>query len=93
LIINSEEDKHPELVLNLIMKSDNAFDTVSKVIPFTKIRLNLIMQSLLGVATQGKIELYFTNPKKLDESGANKYTIQSSQFHTVGQPILVEVGG
>jgi len=48
------------------------------------------MISLLGVVVDGSIELYFTNPEKIDKTGANKYRINSSQFELIGAPKLGE---
>ncbi|GHU99305.1 hypothetical protein FACS1894211_04480 [Clostridia bacterium] len=89
LILFNEDDKRSEIVVNLIMKKSSEFYKPRAVNPFLKIKVNLTMQSLLGVAVSGWIELYFTNPLKLDKDGVNKYKINSSQFEVSGLPVLL----
>ena len=93
LILYNETDKRSEVVVNLIVNKTSGFYAADKVIPFLKIKISLTMQSLLGVAVKGWIELYFTNPRKLEESGANKYKILSSHFEISGLPTLVNAVG
>ena len=88
LIIHNENDHRDEVIVNLIMKNDSAFYPVGEVVNFLKIKISLTMQSLLGVSVKGWIELYFTNPLKLEEGGGNKYKINSSQFEVSGLPVL-----
>jgi hypothetical protein len=89
LIIFNETDKRCEAVVNIILKKTSGFYAPKSVLPCQKIKINLIMTSLLGVAVGGTTELYFTNPKKLEGDGSNKYTINSSQFEINGLPELV----
>jgi len=89
LVLYNESEKLSNVVVNLITKKTSAFYTPDTVIPFSKIKLNLTMLSLLGVSTTGWIELYFTNPEKLEKSGANRYKIISSQFKVDGFPTFV----
>jgi hypothetical protein len=93
LILFSENDQKQVVTVNLIAKKDNEFYTPDAVIPFIKIKLNLTMYSLLGVAVTGWTELYFTNPRKLEKSGANMYKINSSQFRISGLPTLLNSVG
>ncbi|MCL2675985.1 MAG: hypothetical protein FWE84_05340 [Firmicutes bacterium] len=88
LIINNEKDNRAEAVVNLIMKKSSDFFRAGEIVPFSKIKISVTMQSLLGVAVKGWIELYFTNPLKLEDSGASKYKINSSQFEISGLPVL-----
>jgi len=78
------------VVVNLIEKKDSGFFNVKEVNQFSKIKINLTMQSLLGVAIDGIIELYFTNPQKIEKSGHSKYNIISSHFEVNGMPKLVD---
>ena len=89
LVLYNETEKLSNIVVNLITKKTSEFYTAKTVIPFSKIKLNLTVQSLLGVSTSGWIELYFTNPEKLEKSGASRYTINSSQFKIDGFPTFV----
>jgi len=90
LILHDDENTAYQIaVTNLITKKDSNFYTSSEVIPFKKIKLNLTMYSLLGVAVRGWSELYFTNPRKLEKNGANQYKINSSQFKISGLPEIV----
>ncbi len=88
LILYNEADKRGEAVVNLIFKQDGGFFLTNQVVPFSKIRVFFTVRSLLGVAVTGRTELYFTNPLKLEKTGANKYTINSSQFEASGIPTL-----
>lgn len=90
LILHDEEDAYQVVAINLIVKKDSDFYTSQDVVPFRKIKLNLTMYSLLGVAVSGWTELYFTNPKKLEKNGANQYKINSSQFKISGVPELLQ---
>lgn len=90
LILYNEVNHWQEIVVNLIMKKNGLFYTVGEINPFLKIKINLNMESLLGVMIGGAIELYFTNPEKIEQSGANRYKINSSQFEIIGSPRLVQ---
>ncbi|MDR0976061.1 MAG: hypothetical protein LBM01_03855 [Christensenellaceae bacterium] len=88
VILFNDKTKLQEVVINLVQKkSDDDFDS-ARVIPFSRIEISLGMTSLLGVTTNGRIELYFDNPKRLDDNGANNYKIFSSQFRALGMPKL-----
>ena len=89
LILQDEEGKNQVLAVNLITRKDSDFYKSTEVVPFKKIKLNLTMCSLLGVAVTGWTELYFTNPRKLEKNGANQYKINSSQFKISGLPVLL----
>jgi len=88
LIIYNDADRRNEVVVNLITDNTSEFFADGEIIPFLKIKANLTMQSLLGVAVTGWVELYFNNPLKLENSGANKYKINSSEFEISGLPVL-----
>jgi len=88
LVLFNEIDHRNEVVLNLIMKKSSDFYWSGKITPFQSIKVDLTVQSLLGVAVSGAIDLYFTNPQKLEKSGANKYNIISSHFEVAGLPTL-----
>lgn len=90
LILYNETDHRQEIVVNLIMKKTSLFYKVGEVNSFLNIKINLEMESLLGVIIAGAIELYFTNPEKIEKSGANRYKINSSQFEIIGKPRLID---
>jgi hypothetical protein len=90
LIIYNESDKRQEAIVNMVLKRTSTFYAPETVLPCQKIKIDLDMQSLLGVIVKGRVELYFTNPKKLEGDGSNKYTINSSQFEINGLPELVD---
>ena len=89
LILQDDVSNNQILTVNLITKKDSDFYTSTEIVPFRKIKLNLTMYSLLGVAVTGWTELYFTNPQKLEKNGANQYKINSSQFKISGLPVLL----
>lgn len=88
LILYSETDHRSETIMNLIMKKTSGFYKTGEINNFLKIKINLNMESLLSVIVSGSIELYFTNPEKIEKSGANRYKINSSQFELIGKPYL-----
>ena len=88
LILYNKDDRCQEVVVNLIVRKSSGFWIQDKVNPFLKISFNHTMYSLLGVEVSGWTELYFVNPEKVEKSGANKYTINSSQFEISGLPKL-----
>ncbi|MDR2201926.1 MAG: hypothetical protein LBP26_04090 [Clostridiales bacterium] len=88
LILYNEAEHRSEAVVNLVMRKDGDFYKLGEINPFLKIKTHLEMESLLGVTVAGSIELYFTNPENIEESGANKYAINSSQFELAGMPRL-----
>ena len=89
LILYNEQDHRSEALVNLIMRKGSEFYKPGAVNPFLKIKINLTMVSLLGVAVTGWIELYFTNPERLESDGSSKYKINSSQFEVSGLPQLL----
>ena len=90
LILYNEDEKRQEASVNLIVDKDSEFYNEDITNPFTKIKVHVKMHSFLGVAVAGWMELYFTNPQKLERDGANKYKINSSQFQITGLPTLAE---
>lgn len=90
LILFNKEERRQEIAINLVVKKSSEFWAQEAVNPFLKITFNHTMYSLLGVSVSGWTELYFVNPQKLEKSGANKYTINSSQFEISGLPRLSE---
>jgi len=88
LLLYNESAKRQEAVINLVMSKDSKFYSLNELNQFEKIKIDLEMESLLGVIVRGSIELYFTNPEKLEKTGASKYRINSSQFELVGTPKL-----
>ena len=90
LILHNEITGMDEAVVNLIAKASSDFFIPGAVLPFLSMKIDSVMQSLLGVEIKGKTQLYFTNPEKLEKSGANKYKINSSHFVIIGKPALLE---
>lgn len=90
LILFNKEEKRQEVAINLVVRKSSEFWLHDAVNPFLKITFNHTMFSLLGVSVSGWTELYFVNPQKVEKSGANKYTINSSQFEISGLPKLSE---
>ena len=88
LILYNEKDGRQEVVINLITKKDSGFYSPERVDNFLKIKVHTHMESLLGVVVSGAIELYFTNPEKIEKGGISKYKINSSQFELDGKPKL-----
>lgn len=86
LVLYNKEEQRSEVVVNLV--AEKQFWSSDTVNPFDKIQFNHTMNSLLGVQTSGWTEIYFVNPQKLEKDGANKYTINSSQFEISGLPKL-----
>jgi len=90
IVMYNEIDHRNEVVVNLIMRKDSEFFHTTEVTKFSKIKMFVTMQSFLGVEVRGMNELYFTNPKQLEENGANKYKIISSHFEVNGLPSLAD---
>jgi len=90
LILYDDVTKTNTILAGLVIKKDCDFWSRDAVAPFGKIKLNLSMRSLLGVEVSGWIELYFTNPRKLDKDGANLYNINSTQFQVSGLPVVAK---
>jgi len=88
LVLYDKNERRQEVVINLVVKKTSDFWTHDAVNPFLKITFNHSMNSLLGVVVSGWTQLYFVNPQKLERGGANKYTINSSQFEISGLPKL-----
>ncbi|MCL1901943.1 MAG: hypothetical protein FWG51_06075 [Firmicutes bacterium] len=88
LILYNENDHRQEAVINLIVKKNSELYNLGELNLYQKIKITLTMESLLNVAISGSVELYFTNPEKIEKSGANKYKINSSQFQLIGKPKL-----
>lgn len=90
LVLYNKEDARQEVVVNLAVRKKSNFWVADKVNKFIKISFSHTMYSLLGVAVSGWTEIYFVNPRKVEKDGANKYTINSSQFEISGLPVLSE---
>ena len=88
LIIFNDTASRNEVMCNLIVKKTSDFFVADALNPFSKMRINVSITSLLGVVLTGWAELYFTNPQKLEDTGANKYKLISSQFKPIGLPSL-----
>ncbi|NLL56716.1 MAG: hypothetical protein GX242_05845 [Clostridiales bacterium] len=75
-------------IINLIIKKDSDFFSFDEINEFTKIKIRLRINSLLGVEVKGISELYFTNPERSDFDGGNTYKINSSMFLLGDMPKL-----
>jgi len=75
-------------IINLVVKKDSDFFSFDKVNAFSKIKIILKVNSILGVEVKGVTELYFTNPERKDEDGGNTYKINSSIFILGDMPRL-----
>lgn len=73
-------------IINLVVKKDSDFFSFDKVNDFSKIKMNLRVNSILGVEVRGIVELYFTNPERKERDGSNTYRINSSLFILTDMP-------
>jgi len=88
LIIYNTNDQRFESIINLVMKKESDFYKDGEINLYKNIKITLSMESVLNVVVTGVIELYFTNPEKIEKSGASKYKINSSQIQLIGRPRL-----
>jgi hypothetical protein len=91
-LLYNEHNKTSDIIINLVTKKDNEFFTFGSINDFSKIKINLKITSLLGVAVEGCIELYFTNPQKKEDDDSNIYKINSSNFTLLSLPKLERLG-
>lgn len=90
-ILFNEVTQRNNVIINLIVpKSLNFFhgDTIND---FSKIKIKLNINSLLGVRVKGTSELYFTNPEQIEGDGTNTYRINSSNFTLLEMPFIMPI--
>lgn len=87
-LLYNECYKSNNAIINLVVKKGSDFFSFDKVNEFTKIKITLRVNSLLGVEVKGVTELYFTNPERKDADGGNTYKINSSIFLLGDMPKL-----
>jgi hypothetical protein len=87
-LLYNELSKSNNAIVNLVVKKDSNFFSFDKINEFTKIKITLRINSLLGVEVKGISELYFTNPERKDKDGGNTYKINSSIFLLGDMPKL-----
>lgn len=87
-LLYNECYKRNNAIINLIVRKDSDFFSFDKINEFTKIKITLRVNSLLGVEVKGITELYFTNPERKDKDGGNTYKINSSIFLLGDMPKL-----
>lgn len=87
-LLYNECYKSNNAIINLVVKKDSNFFSFDKINEFTKIKITLRINSLLGVEVKGVSELYFTNPERKDKDGGNTYKINSSIFLLGDMPKL-----
>jgi hypothetical protein len=85
-VLYNENTKRNNVIINLITTIDSEFFISSKINLFTKIKIFINVNSLLGVRTKGVSELYFTNPEQIEGNGTNTYKINSSNFTLIEMP-------
>jgi len=85
-LLYNEQTKRNNIIINLIVSKSSDFFNPKSINAFSKIKMNLHVTSLLGVAVQGMSELYFTNPEQIEGDFTNTYKINSSNFIIKGMP-------
>lgn len=87
-LLYNDLTKRNEAIINLIIAQDSDFLNNEKDNEFTKIKINVLITSILGVVAKGINELYFTSPEINKENGTNLYKINSSNFTLIAIPQL-----
>ena len=88
-LLFNEKTKRHNMIVNLVFnKSSNFFN--EEINLFTKIKISLIVSSVLGVSLNGNSELFFTNPTQTEGQGLHTYKINSSNFIMASLPYLEE---
>lgn len=87
-LLYNDDSQNNDVIINLIVRKDSDFFKFGTVNDFSKIKLNLLAVSVLGVAVEGISELHFTNPEHKETDGSNVYKINSSSFFLTDQPHL-----
>jgi hypothetical protein len=87
LIFNGISNRQ-NLVMNLVVPSSSDFFNFGEVSPFSRIKLELTITSVLGVSLPGSVELYFENPDQVGADSSNSYKITSSIFLLNGSPTI-----
>lgn len=86
-ILFNEQTKRDNMIINIVFnKSSNFFN--EELNKFTKIKISLIVSSVLGVSINGNSELFFTNPTQTEGQGLHTYKINTSNFITTSLPYL-----
>ncbi|MFA5449248.1 MAG: hypothetical protein WC292_02250 [Clostridia bacterium] len=89
-LLFNEVTQNNDAIINLVVRKDSDFFKFGAINDFSKIKLNLLAVSVLGVAIEGISELHFTNPEHKEADGSNVYKINSSTFFLTDQPHMVE---
>ncbi len=88
-LLHNEKTKRSNMIVNIVFnKSSNFFNEPLNL--FSKIKVTLIVSSVLGVSINGNSELYFTNPTQTEGHGLHTYKINSSTFLTTSHPYIDE---
>ena len=85
-LLYNERTKRNNIIINVVTKKEDNFFVSSEINTFSKIKINLIITSLLRVKIRGLNELYFTNPEQIEGDGTNTYKINSSNFTITEMP-------
>lgn len=85
-LLYNERTKRNNIIINVVtLKTDNFF-VATQINLFSKIKVSLVITSLLSVKVKGVSELYFTNPEQIEGDGTNTYKINSSNFVITEMP-------
>ncbi len=87
-LLYNENTKRQNVIVNLVVPGYSDFFFPDQINVFSKIKMNILITSLLGVEVRGVAELYFTNPEQKEGDGSNTYNITSSNFTLSSMPII-----
>ena len=87
-LLYNEHTKRNNIIVNIIVPKECVFFDKKKLNIFSKIKMNITITSLLGVAVNGVSELFFTNPEQIEGDGTSTYRINSSNFLLYNTPTI-----
>jgi len=87
-LLYNENTKRKNVIVNLVIPKNSDFFFPDQINVFSKIKMNILITSLLGVEVRGVSELYFTNPEQKEGDGSNTYNITSSNFTLSSMPTI-----
>lgn len=85
-LLYNEHTKRNNVIVNLVIQKNSVFFNPDGINVFSKIKMHILITSLLGVEVRGFSELYFTNPLQKEGDGSNTYNITSSNFTLTSMP-------
>ena len=87
-MLYNETTQRKNLIVNLVFNTGSSYFNEEALNPYTKIKIQMEVTSILGVSIAGLSELYFTNPTQVEGNGLHTYKINSSNFTLNKTPFI-----